>query len=258
MFRLRKYYLDLVTRDGTALIAYAARLQFAGLRVGYSSVLLAPADQPPSERSVLDRHPLPRATNGTLIWNSPALELSGRWEGPAQEIRRTLLQTSAGSIRWNCSLARSSATVQVGETIYSGIGYAEWVRLTIAPWDLPFRTLRWGRHASSEHAVVWIAWSDREEASWIWLDGKEQPEANLGSDAITGLEGGLTLQLGHQRDIRDRRLLSGLGQTIPRLLPLVGDRLSTFREHKQLAPSALMSHGTQLDRGWTIHEVVTW
>jgi hypothetical protein len=258
MFRLRKYYLDLVTRDGTALIAYAARLHLGGLRVGYSAVLVAPPDRPSSERSALGRHPLPEFAEGSVSWVCPALELSGSWQGPAPAVNRTLLQGVGGSIGWSCQLTRSQATVQLGSERYSGDGYVECVRLTIAPWNLPFRTLHWGRHGSASHSVVWIAWSGRDNASWIWLDGREQPAARLTARGIEGLEGDGSLELSAGRDLRNRRLLDALGPTIPRLIPLIGKRLSSFHEHKQVSSSSLRMRGTPLDQGWSIHEVVGW
>jgi len=258
MFHLWKYYLDLVTRDGTALIAYAARLRLGGFRIGYSSVLIAPPDRPPTEHFALNRHPLPEFGGSSVSWSCPALRLAGRWDGPAPVIQRTLLQGPSGSIGWSCLLPRSKSTVEVGNDSYSGAGYVECVRMTIAPWDLPFRTLHWGRYASAGHSVVWIAWSGRNNASWIWLDGQEQPAAHLSTPGIEGLDGDLTLELSAGRDIRRRRLLAGLGQTIPRLIPLVGSRMSAFHEHKQVSSGFLRSPAGLLDQGWSIHEVVSW
>ena len=41
MFKLSKWYLDVITEDGSAFIGYAARLEWGPLRVAYGATLLA-------------------------------------------------------------------------------------------------------------------------------------------------------------------------------------------------------------------------
>jgi hypothetical protein len=258
MFRLLKYYLDLVTEDGTALIGYAARLRLGGIQVGYSSVLLSAPGASPLERSTLDRSPLPGRSGDAITWDSPGIRLTGRWLGQTAPIHRALLQGQGGAIQWTCHMPRATGTVRVGETALTGIGYVDSLRLTIAPWRLPFRTLRWGRHASADHSLVWIDWAGGSEARWIWLDGAEQPGAGFSATGLTGLPANTSLEFSDSRDVRDRRVLASLGEVLPRLIPRLAPRLAAMREHKQLSRSSLNQAGRALDQGWSLHEQVTW
>jgi len=258
MFRLLKYYLDLVTEDGTAVIGYAARLRVGGIQVGYSSVLLSAPGASRVERTAFDRSPLPDRSGDVITWDCPGIRVTGKWSGQTPPIHRVLLQGRGGAIQWTCHMPRATATVRVGEAALTGLGYVERLRLTIAPWRLPFRTLRWGRHTSADHSLVWIDWADGSEARWTWLDGAEQPGVELTHSGLAGLPGNTSLEFTDSRDVRDRAVLASLGQVLPRLRPRLAPRLSAMREHKRLSRSSLHRAGRTLDQGWSLHEQVTW
>jgi hypothetical protein len=64
-----------------------------------------------------------------------------------------------GLINWTCHMPRAQATVQFHGEKIAGLGYVESLTLSIPPSKLPFRTLRWGRHLSDRHWLVWIGWA---------------------------------------------------------------------------------------------------
>ncbi len=258
MFRLLKWYLDLVTEDGTVFIGYAARVRLGGVQVGYASALVSPPGARTSEQGATDRSPLPTLGDSTLAWECPTLRLSGTWVAEAPPVQRVLLQGRDGAIQWCCHLPRASATVRLDGAVLSGQGYVESLRLTIPPWRLPFRTLRWGRHVSGGHSAVWIDWAGHSEQRWLWLDGREQPGARLVDLGVTGMDDGTELSLDAGRDVLDRRVLASLTDILPNLLTRMLPRLSAMREHKQLSRSSLVTRGRPVDRGWALHEVVSW
>jgi hypothetical protein len=116
--------------------------------------------------------------------------------------------------------------VVCGATELTGVGYAESLDLTVGPSRLPFHELRWGRHLSPEHAVVWIAWDHSADTRWAWVDGVAQ-----------GFSPARDLRLWDSRDVRDRHIFG-------------------LHEHKQVSRSAIVRDGVSLDSGWAIHEVV--
>jgi hypothetical protein len=258
MFILDKWYLDVVTRRGDVAILYAARLRWGAVRVSYASALEDGRDSTHREsHTVRGVHP-PQREDGALGWRNRALDVDGRWEPDASPIRSTLASTANGAIRWSCHAPRARATVRVGTCTYDGLGYVEQLRLTLQPWALSFNALRWGRHLSDRHALVWIDWRGAERRSWVWLDGEAQPDAIVTDTGVSGLAGGATLCTMTGRDVVDRQVLAGFADLLPALTRRVGGRLGTMHERKRVERSALVRAGEHLDDGWTIRELVTW
>jgi hypothetical protein len=152
----------------------------------------------------------------------------------------------------------ATAEIQWGRRRFAGLGYVESLGMTVSPTRLPFRTLRWGRHLSPQHSLVWIDWSGKVSGRWIWLDGMRQPAAALGQDGAIRLPEGRHLQLADSRDIRNQLVLPAVGALIPGIASRVAGSLGTLREHKMVSRSALYQDERPLDSGWTVHEVVTW
>lgn len=259
MFKLAKWYLDLVTDDGTALVGYAAGLRWGALRLRYASLLLAPPGQAPVEQTTLRQVAEPALDGNVLTWRSGPLHLEGRWLREARAIEAPLADLPTGAIHWHCLMPSAVAVVRVGEQRLTGRGYAERLVLTLQPNELPFRTLHWGRYLSVRHAVVWIDWSGAgAPARWIWLDGTLRPDARLDAQGITGLGPGMALRFGPPRPLRDRTVLPDLARPIPGLLRRVVGPVAQMRERKRLAMSRLERDGTTVDEGWAIHEEVAW
>ncbi len=258
MFLLVKWYLDVVTDEGAVLIGYAARLRWGRLRFGYASVLHSASGAPPRESATIRGVESPRSDEGTLTWCNSALGVRGEWQGEAPPIRRTLLAAPDGDIRWTCRMPRARATVRWNGGELAGRGYVESLRLTIPPWRLPFSTLRWGRHVSDRHSVVWIDWSGTERRGWVWVDGSEAPLGSFTAAGAPRLEGGRELGLSDSRNIRDRPVLSAVSELLPRFARRLAGPLGRMHEHKLLDRSTLLEADRPLDRGWTLHEVVTW
>jgi hypothetical protein len=257
-FLLRKWYLDIVTDQGVAAIFYAARLNWGLVRTGYASALYAAPGEAPHEQATHRQIEWPREENDAITWHSRPLGVQGSWRRDAAPIERTLADDPAGSIQWTCHMPRARVIAHVGDACLEGLGYVESLCLTVPPWKLPFRILRWGRHASSRHSVVWIEWTGADQRRWVWLDGLLQPAAMLADAGLSGLEGGSALRLEPHRDLRDRPVLSTIGGPLPTLARRLAGPLGRMHERKHLARSVIVSNGRELDQGWTVHEEVTW
>lgn len=258
MLHLTKWYLDVVTPEGTALIAYAASLRWGGLHVEFASTLVARPDSAPREETAWTGVRLPEADEGGLTFRHDTLGVEGRWHPGATRVAETLLDDEVGRLHWDCVLPSGAATVQVrGETL-AGRGYAECLTMTRPPGSLPLRTLRWGRFASASHALVWIGWEGGEPRRWVWLDGVPQPGAVIGDGGVHGLDGGIALRLAPGRELCDRRALKVLSRRLPALDALPIGPLGGLREIKRLDRGRLGPVRGGEDEGWAIHERVTW
>jgi len=256
VFSLVKWYLDLVADDGSAAIGYSARLRWGAIRLGYGSVFLSHPGRAPDEIGTIRGGRAPWLSGETLKWSHRSLAVVGEWTPVASGFEATLLRTEVGRIHWHCLIPRGRATLTWRDRTVSGWGYAERLELTIPPHRLPFRSLRWGRHLSPNHAAVWIVLDGDCPSSHIWMDGDERPDARL-TERGASLGRGLALELGETRSLRDRFVGRWLAKALPALRQRLGP-LAGMREVKELSRSSIVQAGAALDQGWTIHERVTW
>jgi len=240
------------------VIGYAARIRSGPLSAAYASCLLSSPDRAPTDDTALRGARLPELDGRTLRWDCPALALAGEWSGDSPAIVRTLLDTGAGVLTWECLLPRARARLRLAGREIAGYGYAERLRLTLSPGELPFDTLRWGRHVSDRHSVVWIEWEGATGFRSVWLDGAEQPEARPIPAGVTGLCDGRALRFEGSRTLRDRPVLGAVGKALPEFARRLAGPLGAMRERKLLDRSSVMEGDTPLDRGWSIHEEVQW
>jgi hypothetical protein len=258
MFRLVKWYLDVMADDGSAAIVYAAWMDWGRMHISYASVLQSPSSGPSLEAATIRGVERPRRAGSSLAWTNAPLRVRGRWHAEEPPIRQTLARNPSGVIQWQCHMPRARAAVQCGDVTVAGLGYIESLRITIPLSQLTSRTLRWGHYASDRHSVVWIDWTGADERRWVWLDGQEQPGATLKDSVLSGLEGGDVLDLSDSRDVLDRQVLATVGGVLPVLGRRLVGPLADMHERKRLSRSALVRAGQPVDRGWALHEVVTW
>ena len=258
MFLLSKWYLDLVTPDGGVVVCYSARLRWGATRLRVASILLSLPGASPEAAVTVRRVERPVIDRENLRWSSETLDVHGNWRRLGPAIRETLLRDHMGAFRWTCRMPLAAAEIRWGQRRFAGLGYVESLGMTVLPTRLPFRTLRWGRHLSSEHSLVWIDWAGDVSGRWVWLDQVRQQGATVGQDGTIQLPEGRHLSLRDSRDIRDQLVLPTVGDLLPGIASSLTGSLGTLREHKMVSRSALHQDGRALDSGWTVHEVVTW
>jgi hypothetical protein len=117
--------------------------------------------------------------------------------------------------------------------------------------------LRWGHHVSGRRCLVWITWGDRERRRWVWLDGAEQPDAEVTDEGLRGLASGEVLRLEAGRVVRDRRVLAAIADALPAPARRLAGPLARMHEVKRLDRSAIIGAAAS-EHGWALHEVVTW
>jgi hypothetical protein len=257
-FELSKWYADCLSEDGDALILYHAQLRWHSPTIHYSNLLIQEAGRPARNQFSLRKQPVP-IHNGTIEWEAPAWNTAGRWIKTGPSIRETLFESPAGSVEWNCVAPWSSAEVRIGEAnTYRGTGYVEHLRLTIPPWRLPIRELRWGRFVNASDALVWIDWRGPYNKQVIYHNGLAVSARMIGDRGIAFDPGGAVLSLDTSTVLRE----GALGATALSVLPNP-DRLFPaptlgIRECKWLSRAVLRWPGHEDSVGMAIHEVVEW
>src|SRR5208337_33524 len=132
--------------------------------------------------------------------------------------RELLFESGSGSLDWNCTAPRAAAMVRIGsEPAIQGWGYAEHLRLTLAPWRLPIRRLRWGRFVNATDALVWIDWSGTYNKRVVYLNGSSVCTAEISDHELALDWSGAVLSLDQGVVLRDGLLGSTALAIIPNL-----------------------------------------
>jgi hypothetical protein len=260
-FELRKWYFDCVGADGEVFIGYRAGLRWKSLSLAYASFFSRKA----GEKTGLSRFTLGPGAEPTpeLSLAVPRLGLEGRWEPTQPAADAVLHEEGGGKVHWSClaPAARAALTLK-GRSSLSGPGYAELMRLSLAPWKLPIRELRWGRFVSEGGALslVWIDWRGSLPLTRVYIDGKIIPEASVTDRNIQGRHQGQEFRLTLATDdplIEGKLTMTAL-KGVPGIKKVLPKAITDLHQCKWLSWGQLERTGRAATPGWIIHEVVLW
>lgn len=253
-FRLAKWYLDAVTDDGEVFIAYHAQLTWRRLAVRWASLLSRAPGGEATTASTLRGGAPPERDGACVRLRSRALFLSGTWEGLDPPYEAELLGGRDGRVLWRCVAPRARVAFTPADgRPRSGLGYAEELELTVAPWKLPIDELLWGRFTSDAGSLVWIEWRGKEPRRLVLRDGSVVEHAQIEDGAVL-LRGGERLSLAERVTLRDGRIGRTVLAAIPGARDLPGALLAA-EETKWLSRGTL-TDGRAVSSGWAIHERV--
>ena len=251
---LSKWYMDCIGADGECMIAYWARASWREMSVTYGGLLRRAASGEVESRSTLrpGREPLER--DGEVRWACGALGISGEWHARGAPIVRELWRGDAGKVRWSCIAPAAEASVMLGGRELRGPGYVERIEMTVAPWRLPIRELRWGRWIGPRGSLVWIDWRGGHPLTLIAADGREA-SGTVGDIAVQTSNGDV-LELARHGVIRSGKLGATVLGAIPGLGALLPDAILSTQEDKWIGRSERRSADGAREEGWAIHEIV--
>lgn len=257
-FELSKWYADCVTERAEAAILYQAELRWGAVHLHYSSLLMKVAETPARSDYSLQRQTSPALEDGELNWESTKWKVRGVWTGLGEGQRKTLYASGSSLLDWNCIAPRAKVSLQIGNAPpLQGWGYAEHLRLTVAPWKLPIKRLRWGRFVNATDTVVWIDWSGTFVRRDVFWNGRSVDAREIGDTEIV-FEDGWVMSLDRGAVLRDGILGATALAVIPNLNRLFPDSILNMRECKWLSRAVLRRAGMPDSVGMAIHEVVEW
>jgi hypothetical protein len=251
-FKLSKWYLDCVTDAGDASIAYTGTAHWGVVRLHYSSLLESTGGLVTSQHSLREQDE--PAVEGNLIrWQSKTLGMEGEWESSSAPLRETIYSSPEGSITWHCFMPKAITRFRDRR----GLGYAEHLTMTIAPWKLPIDTLLWGRFTSAQDSVVWIDWQGESPRRLVFVNGEPVSVSVLDDDRIEFQDGSL-LTMDRSLVLREGALGSTALSVIPGIRKTFPARLLQVNECKWRSRTRFQSPGKPAVEGWAIHERVSW
>ncbi len=131
--------------------------------------------------------------------------------------------------------------------------------MTIPPWRLPIRELRWGRFLADDGraSAVWIDWRGPRALSFAAANGAPCAAAEIGETRVVLGDPPATVDMTDPRVLRDGPLARTVLGRIPGLRKRLPVRILETRETKWLSRGALEREGIRR-AGWAVHEVVRW
>lgn len=255
---LTKWYLDSVSESGDLFFGYATSLTWKVLKLNQVATLSCVDGEIKEESGKARKDGFPEKVGSRILWNCPRLNVSGQWSGLTSSIDRTLFESAEGAVRWQCLQPGSRVSLnESGMSPISGFGYAERIEMTLKPWKLPIDELLWGRFVSESDQIVWIEWRGSYPQILIFHNGVQTSGGSVSDTAIeTGT--GLTLELSDRLVLREGQIgATGLASLSAQLRILPSGVLK-IHERKWRSRGVLRKDGAVIDRGWVIHEIVSF
>jgi hypothetical protein len=250
---MAKWYLDCVTGEGDAVIVYCAEMKWRGVHLHLCSVLSGIGGIFRTRTSISPCRV--DAVDGQISADLAKLGVTGTWESDSLPFERVVYEQGAGNVRWNCLQPRSFAQVRIGDRVLCGLGYAERLTLSIAPWKLPLKQLRWGRFVSPQDSLAWVDWQGSYSTRFAVHSSRECGLLSVSDAKVTVPNATLRIEPGIP--LRSGRLVETFLPDVSALGRLFPHSLFNVAEHKSLS-RAVLSTTDHSSAGWVIHEVVHW
>jgi len=257
-FTLTKWYFDCVAPDGRVVIGYWASLAWRSLQFTWQNVVLYELNRPPTRRSSLVSAAPPDVAGDAITWRAPALGCVIDVKSRQRPIEERLLDDSTGVVEWRAEAPAAVVSVELrGFAPVQGSGYAERILITVPPWRLPIRELRWGRwiDESSSRCVVWIDWRDDRPRTWVFVDGVLAPSATVRDESVHA--GAVNLMLGERRTLESLAFYE-IAAKIPPLQAVVPKSFLALRQTRWCSNGTLQEGDAAQLTGRAIHEVVVF
>lgn len=253
-FRLNKWYLDCITDSGETFIGYDAHVTWKSFGLSYASCVEFDGIGHPATRTVLGNSSPPTHEANHIHWNQARLGCSGHWQPLSAELPPiTLYQSSEGSVVWHCLQPLCKSTVQHNEKTLIGLGYAEYLQMSLPPWHLPIQELHWGRFLSAGAYIVWIHWRGSHPLTFVHLNGHQVEGVSITASSLSWPNGSLALT--EHAVLRDGPLIKTVLSGVPGLRSLFPRSLLHTRECKWRS-RGMLTHKGQKHTGWALHEIV--
>ncbi|MFQ5866089.1 MAG: hypothetical protein ACE5IW_12765 [bacterium] len=258
-FSLSKWYLDCIDVDGNVFIGYSAVLRWKRYKLNYANILRYNNACGLQTETTLRRQPPPKLYPHCLKWEPSILKTQGTWHSIDKPIKKSLLTSDSGTLRWLCHQPKATANVLVrNNQKYAGLGYTEKLEMSIEPWELPISKLSWGRFLSKDDTIIWINWKGTEPLSLLFHQGKQMDEAIISDEQIIINQGEFILSFSDTFVLRKGSLISTALANIPGIKNLFPDKLLHTYECKWRSKGTLRNKSNRISEGWIIHEVVQW
>lgn len=249
--------MDCQDDAGNTFIGYSAQLSWKKMYLTYSSILINRNNGKSFVKSTLSKLNNPFFEKNELIWKPEKYIEEGRWKNLDSPIGQKLLDSKGGYINWNCTQPKAEAQVNIDDRImFKGLGYSEFMEMTVQPWQLPINTLKWGRFLSKTDTVVWIQWRGEKNLDIFYHNGILVEDSHIHNDEIRLDHGNLVLSFIESVELRRGYLAKTAMSRFPLMRAIFPKAVLNTHESKWKSKSLLKKADGSFATGWSIHETV--
>jgi hypothetical protein len=250
-----------VDAEARAVIGYWASLAWRGVALTWQNVTLFEPGKAPVSRSSLAPASPPARADGAISWRAEALGCGIDFEPRQPPISERLLEGDSGVVEWRVEAPAAEVSVSLrGFEPLRGTGYAERILITIPPWRLPIRELRWGRWIgkAASRSAVWIDWRGESPRTWVFVDGAAASSAEVTDEGVRAqTTEAVEVALGERRTLQEGSL-DEIVSTIPGLRAVVPRSFLGLRQSRWCSDGLLREGDAAPCAGSAIHEVVVF
>jgi hypothetical protein len=256
-FKLEKLYLDCIDDTGNCFIIYWAKLEFIFMRIFFSGLIFADSKSITNEESTLKKTPRP-VINELLFLNNDLFQIRGDWKRTDDSLSLLLFKDAMNNeLVWNVHHPKALTEIIYKDSFYKGFGYAETLFLSIKPWNLPIKELRWGRFLSDHFTIIWIHWKGKHPLNKVFCNGVEYNDAIFEEERVI-FGGGIFHLMFQEISILRKGKLSNALSKMPWLKIIINRSILNTVETKFKAKTILSRDLKISANGWSLFEIVTW
>lgn len=187
--KLEKWYLDFTSKKALGFY-YIMCLTMGPFRFGFSGINHFQSGE--LLKSFRFSRELDRSYHGLRLGNASFTtslqkaslhidhkrsQLLGSWRflaPPQKRLRKPFFNSIAGWSDWKVWTPKAAVAIKIvnrGETTcLKGTGYIDYVRCSLASWNIPFRRLYWGRLHSKDSWAVFIKLNSKNQSLSMYMD----------------------------------------------------------------------------------------
>ncbi len=254
--------MDFVGQDGQVMIFYAAKLSYYGITVPYTSSLLYDLEGKISHKSRFKNIHMPVASENIIRWSDPAFDRKCTWRSGGLRLQQRLFESPKGSLQWICDQPLSNVLITAGDKEFNGRGYVEHLILTLPPWNIPMKELRWGHFISKNDYLVWIQIKGESDANWVWYNGMQVKNCDIGNEALLAHDGSFELTMKDQIVLESgtqiHSVVNKILKYIPKFTSWMPAHFLNAENHMWKSSALLRKKDEDSVKGCVIHEWVNF
>ena len=253
-FTLKKWYLDIADDKGNVYIGYNVSLRWGVIELHGFQHLWRTKEEGVKSKIGFTEVQFPKFVGDKLIWNIG--DIKACWKSiDSGIIEEVLFKDKAGKIDWKCVQPKARAYIKSPELSFDGLGYTEYMKITLPVWKLPFKVLYWGRCHSKNHYLVWVRWDGITNQNLIWHNGKRSKDFTITDAQIIGRN--FHLKFGQNYSLREGKIASIVGDSSDKIIQMIPKETFLAEEHKWYN-RGIIETSSGSETAIIIHEKVLW
>ncbi len=252
-FYLYKWYADIIDdKTDDVTIVYMGEIEWNYFKLSFTNIL-----------QFLEKyHLISQATFSNYqppIWKKElfrinSMEKIGQWESKEKSIKEKLFENENGYILWECFMPNAFGEMKINEKLNQGLGYVEKLTMTLKPWQIPIKILRWGRFLTDNQTIIWIRWEGEEEKILIFHNDKKYLNGIINDELIEF--DNYRLILSKKYVLRHGPLIKTVFDKFLWIKKIFPSGIFDMNECKWQTWSELYENNRSIAQGWSIHENV--